>query len=61
MADVVVVQVTRMVSFTREVAKSFIALPPVNVEQDFRMSMTVKSQEKDGLIFYVADVRKLSS
>ena len=50
------VKVARLVSFTHDVANSYIALPSVNIEQTFQMSLTIKSLEKDGLIFYVADV-----
>jgi hypothetical protein len=54
-------EVARLVSFTHDVANSYIALPPINIEQNFQMSMTIKSLEKDGLIFYVTDDATQSS
>jgi len=46
-----------MISFHHDTAGGYIAMPTSLVadEQIQQLTMTIKSEEKDGLIFYVAD------
>ena len=45
----------RIVSFEREVDDAYIAMPPVDIETNFAMTMKVKTLDKDGLVFYTTD------
>jgi len=48
-----------MVSFTHETGGGYIEMPSSlpSDEQLQQLTMTIKTEEKDGLIFYVADDR----
>ena len=45
----------RIVSFEREVDDAYIAMPPVDINTNFAMTMKVKTLDKDGLVFYTTD------
>jgi len=46
-----------MISFHHDTGGGYIAMPSAlaNDEQIQQLTMTIKSEEKDGLIFYVSD------
>jgi laminin alpha 3/5 len=48
-------EVSRLASFRREIIGSYLGLPSVDINGQFQMSFTLKSDEQDGLIFYVAN------
>ncbi len=48
-------QIARIVSFAEDDDSAYIAMDPVNVGEDFQATMKIKSQQDDGLIFYVSD------
>ena len=48
-------QSARVVSFVETVGESYIAMPGINVDANFQMTFKMKSQNEDGLLFYVSD------
>ena len=59
-STLLLLQVARIVSFPQDVTGSYIAMDPVNVDQDFQATMKIKTLERDGLIFYSADDTQVS-
>ena len=57
MMIVVMSQAVRMISFHHDSGGGYIAMPTALTgdEQIQQLTMTIKTDEKDGLIFYVAD------
>ena len=51
----------RIVSFASDAQDAYIAMDPVNVDQDFETTMKIKTLERDGLIFYVSDDTQVSA
>ncbi len=48
-------------SFASDEPDAYIAMDPVNVDQDFETTMKIKTLERDGLVFYVADDTQVSA
>ena len=48
-------QIARVISFSREIPNSYIEMERVSVDRDFEMTFKIKTEEPEGLLFYVTD------
>ncbi len=55
MCHVFCLQIARIVSFAEDDDSAYIAMDPVNVDENFQATMKIKSTQDNGLIFYVSD------
>ena len=48
-------EMARVISFDPNVPKSYLALESINIDLNFEMTMKIKTETRDGLLFYTSD------